>query len=45
MNLKEQIKIGWPFIAAVVIFILLVIFSTSGIYDVSDIFLVQHTSY
>jgi 4-amino-4-deoxy-L-arabinose transferase-like glycosyltransferase len=37
MNLKEQIKIGWPFIAAAIIFILLVIFSTSGVYNVSDI--------
>ena len=37
MNLKEQIKIGWPFIAAAIIFILLVIFSTSGLYNVSDI--------
>lgn len=37
MNVKEQIKIGWSFIAAAIIFILLVIFSTSGVYNVSDI--------
>jgi len=37
MNVKEQIKISWSFIAAAIIYILLVIFSTSGLYGVSDI--------
>ena len=37
MNVKEQIKISWSFITAVVIYILLVIFSTSGVFNVSDI--------
>ncbi len=38
MNLKEQLKISWPFIVAVIIFILLVILSTLGFYKVKDIF-------
>lgn len=38
MNLKEQLRISWTFAIAAVIFILLVIFSTSGLYDVNNIF-------
>ncbi|MFA7104035.1 MAG: hypothetical protein WC165_02700 [Dysgonamonadaceae bacterium] len=36
MKLKEQFKISWPFLIATVILIVLVILSTSGIYDVND---------
>ncbi|WP_157279026.1 hypothetical protein [Proteiniphilum acetatigenes] len=38
MNFKEQLKASWPFAVAAGIFILLVIFSTSGLYNVPDIF-------
>lgn len=36
MNLKEQFKESWTFGVAAAIFILLVVFSSSGIYTVSD---------
>jgi hypothetical protein len=39
MNLKEQFNVSWPFIVVGVIFILLVIFSTSGLYNANNILL------
>lgn len=36
--IKEQLKVSWAFAIAACIFILLVIFSTSGLYNVPDIF-------
>ena len=36
---REQLKASWPFAVAAVIFILLVYFSTSGLYNVSNILL------
>lgn len=38
MKLAEQIKLSWPFLMAVVIYVLLVVISTSGIGSVSDFF-------
>jgi len=36
MKLTEQIKYNWPFLIAVVIYVVLVVISTSGIGTVSD---------
>lgn len=38
MNLKEQLRTSWTFAVAAGIFILITILSTTGIYDVSNIF-------
>lgn len=38
MNLKTQFKVSWTFVAAVVIFIILIVLSKSGLYHISDSF-------
>ncbi|MFA7493301.1 MAG: hypothetical protein WCZ43_07290 [Proteiniphilum sp.] len=36
MKLKDQLKTGWTFIVTVILFVLLAYFSTSGLYNVSN---------
>jgi ABC-type siderophore export system fused ATPase/permease subunit len=38
MDLKTQFKVSWTFVAAAVIFIILIILSKSGLYYISDSF-------